>query len=76
MKKKRADNRRVAIFKSYSMEVPLLPEEFIYLEKMKTVASNPEQPVWDFRKPIVEEQVPEKESLPAADSYERSLFDI
>lgn len=76
VKKKKADNRRVAIFKSYSMEVPLLPEEFIYLEKMRTVASNPEKPVWDFRKLTVKKQPAEMESLPPAESYETSLFDI
>ena len=76
VKKKKADNRRVAIFKSYSMEVPLLPEEFIYLEKMRTVASNPEKPVWDFMKLAVKKQLVEKEALPPTESYETSLFDI
>lgn len=76
VKKKKADNRRVAIFKSYSMEVPLLPEENIFLEKLRAVASNPEKPVWDFRKLAVKKQLVEKEALPPAKSYETSLFDI
>lgn len=69
-------NGRIALFRSYVMNVPLIGRVEELIQTMKTVASNPEVPVWDLKKLVTKAEEKEEPPAPSMESYETSLFDI
>lgn len=69
-------NGRIALFRSYVMNVPLIGRVEELIQTMITVASNPEVPVWDLKKLVAKTEKKKEQPAPSTESYETSLFDI